>query len=171
MKYSVLTLGLIALCTASCVDKQEKKVEQEVVTTTDKKDYETFGQTVDVNQPILSKEEMWKKFDQLKTGDTLQVSFTSTIKEVCQKKGCWMQVDLAQDKSSFVRFKDYGFFAPMNVAGHEVVMQGKAFVSIVSIDELKHYAKDAGKSEAEIAAITEPKVTYAFEADGIAITK
>lgn len=170
MKYLVLTLGLLALATASCAKKQEQQAAAEVATAP-AKEYESFGQEVDVKQPVLSKEEMAAKFNLLKEGDTLQVAFTSIIKEVCQKKGCWMQVDLDSEKSSFVRFKDYGFFAPMNAAGHEVVMQGKAFVSIVSIDELKHYAKDAGKSEAEIAAITEPKVTYAFEADGIAIAK
>jgi len=170
MKYLVLTLGLLALATTSCAKKQEQQSAVEVAATP-AKEYENFGQDVDVKQALLSKEEMAAKFNLLKEGDTLQVAFTSTIKEVCQKKGCWMQVDLESEKSSFVRFKDYGFFAPMNAAGHEVVMQGKAFVSIVSVDELKHYAKDAGKSEAEIAAITEPKVTYAFEADGIAIAK
>lgn len=171
MKYVVVTLGLAALLTVSCGKKQEPKSESEVLTSAPEKEYETFGQTLDVNQTVLSKEAMWKEFDQLKEGDTLRVAFTSTIKEVCQKKGCWMQVDLDQEHSSFVRFKDYGFFAPMNAGGHEVVMQGKAFVSVVSIDELKHYAKDAGKSEEEIAAIIAPKVTYAFEADGIAIAK
>lgn len=171
MKYVVITLGLAALLTVSCGKKQEPKNEVEVLTTTAEKEYETFGQALDIKQTVLSKEAMGKEFDQLKEGDTLRVTFTSTIKEVCQKKGCWMQVDLDEEKSSFVRFKDYGFFAPMNAGGHEVVMQGKAFVSVVSIDELKHYAKDAGKSEEEIAAITEPKVTYAFEADGIAIAK
>lgn len=170
MKYFVLSLGLLALATTSCTKKQEKQADQEVATVL-AKEYETFGQDLDAKQTVLSKEDMWKKYDHLKEGDTLHVAFTSTIKEVCQKKGCWMQVALDQEKSSFVRFKDYGFFAPMNAAGHEVVMQGKAFVSVVSIDELKHYAKDAGKSEAEIAAITEPKVTYSFEAEGIAIVK
>lgn len=170
MKYVVLTLGLLALAMTSCGKKQEQQAEPEVVTAP-AKEYENFGQALDATQAVLSKEEMAKKFNLLKEGDTIQVAFTSTIKEVCQKKGCWMQVDLDQEKSGFIRFKDYGFFAPMNAAGHEVVMQGKAFVSVVSIDELKHYAKDAGKSEAEIAAITEPKVTYAFEADGIAIAK
>ncbi|MGS4344927.1 DUF4920 domain-containing protein [Myroides odoratus] len=170
MKYVVLTLGLLALAMTSCGKKQEQQAEPEVVTAP-AKEYENFGQALDATQAVLSKEEMAKKFNLLKEGDTIQVAFTSTIKEVCQKKGCWMQVDLDQEKSGFIRFKDYGFFAPMNAAGHEVVMQGKAFVSVVSIDELKHYAKDAGKSEAEIAAITESKVTYAFEADGIAIAK
>lgn len=171
MKYLAVTLGLVALGMTSCGEKQSPKQEQEVVANTIEKEYETFGSEVDVKQPLLSKAEMGAKFATLKEGDTLAVSFTSTIQEVCQKKGCWMKVDLDQEKSSFVRFKDYGFFAPMNAGGHEVVMQGKAYVSVVSIDELKHYAKDAGKSQEEINQITEPKVTYAFEADGIAIVK
>lgn len=171
MKYILLTIGLVALATGSCAKKQEQKNEVETVISASEKEYETFGQALDANQEVLSKEAMGKEFAQLKEGDTLRVSFTSTIKEVCQKKGCWMQVELDQEKSSFVRFKDYGFFAPMNADGHEVVMQGKAFVSVVSVDELKHYAKDAGKTAEEIAAITAPKVTYAFEADGIAIVK
>ena len=171
MKHLIITVGLVALATVGCGKKTQQKIEAETEVSTSHKEYETFGQHLDQQQNVLSKEAMWKEFEKMKEGDTLRVSFASTINEVCQKKGCWMQVDLDQDKSSFVRFKDYGFFAPMNAGGHEVVMQGKAFVSVVSVDELQHYAKDAGKSEAEIAAITEPKVTFAFEADGIAIAK
>jgi hypothetical protein len=66
-----------------------------------------------------------------------------------------------------VKFKDYGFFMPKNIAGKEVIVNGKAFVSEVSVEEQRHYAEDAGKSEDEIAAITEVKRTYTFEADGV----
>ena len=38
-----------------------------------------------------------------------------------------------------------------------------------SVDELKHLAEDAGKSEAEIAKITEPKKEFKFLADGVVI--
>jgi hypothetical protein len=34
---------------------------------------------------------------------------------------------------------------------------------------LRHYAEDAGKSKAEIAAITEPKREVSFEASGVLI--
>ena len=43
----------------------------------------------------------------------------------------------------------------------------KAFVTEISVNELKHYAEDAGKSEEEIAEITEAEKTFAFEADGV----
>ena len=48
-----------------------------------------------------------------------------------------------------------------------MIVNGRAFVTKVPVEELKHYAKDSGKSEEEIAAITEPEFTYAFEADGV----
>jgi hypothetical protein len=80
-----------------------------------------------------------------------------------------MNVELGEDKKAFIRFKDYGFFMPFNAAGSEAIMNGKAFVSVESIDELKHYAKDAGKSQEEIDAITEPEVTYSFTANGVLI--
>ena len=57
---------------------------------------------------------MLKKYKTLKKGDSIAVKFQSNIKEVCKKKGCWMQMDLTDDKQSFVKFKDYGFFVPLN---------------------------------------------------------
>jgi hypothetical protein len=51
------------------------------------------------------------------------------------------------------------------------IVSGKAFVDVVSVDELKHYAKDGGKSKEEIAKITKPEVTYSFLASGVYIKK
>ncbi|KUF42186.1 protein of unknown function [Myroides marinus] len=167
MNRIVACLSVVALVFMGCKD-QEKKEETAVVELV--KSYDYFGDSI-VMKDVLSKEAMLEKYQNLKEGDTIKVQFETTINEVCQKKGCWMNVELPGEKKGFVRFTNYGFFAPMNAAGHEVVVDGKAFVSVVSVDELKHYAKDAGKSEEEIAAITEPKITYAFTADGIAINK
>ena len=80
-----------------------------------------------------------------------------------------MTVDLDKEQSVMIRFKDYGFFVPMNAGEHETVVEGMAFVRETSVEELQHYAKDAGKSEGEIAAITEPKREFAFEASGVLI--
>ena len=76
-----------------------------------------------------------------------------------------------EDKNIMVRFKDYGFFVPLDASGKEVIVKGKAYVNKVSVADLKHYAEDAGKSEEEIAEITEPKIEYAFEANGVLIKK
>ena len=160
----ILALGVIASLFVNC--EQKKEVAPEVA----KVEYAKFGDSISVDG-ALSTDEMMKKFADLKEGDTLEVKFKSEINEVCQKKGCWMTLDLADDKEAFVKFKDYGFFVPKNAQDKEVIVNGKAFVSVESVDVLKHYAKDAGKSQAAIDSITEPKVTYSFMADGVLIAK
>ncbi len=130
--------------------------------------YTAFGSKITAEK-ALSKEQMLKKYTALKKGDTINVKFKSNISSVCKKKGCWMKMDLADNKESFVRFKDYGFFVPLNADHSEAVVSGKAFLDVISVDELKHYAKDGGKSDEEIAMIKDPKVTYAFQADGVLI--
>lgn len=133
-------------------------------------DYASFGAKFQPKK-VLNEKQMLKKYKSLKKGDTVVVQFKSNIKEVCKKKGCWMQMDLSEGKKSFVKFKDYGFFVPLNADNSEAILNGKAFVNVVSVDELRHYAKDGGKSQAEINKITKPEVTYSFMADGVLIKK
>lgn len=133
-------------------------------------DYALFGEKFTLDK-VITEKEMLKKYKALKKGDTLTVKFTSNIKSVCKKKGCWMNLDLSNDQKAFVKFKDYGFFVPLNADGSDAVVSGKAYVEIVSVDELRHYAKDAGKSQAEINKIKKPEVTYAFMADGVYLKK
>ena len=82
-----------------------------------------------------------------------------------------MALELPGGKESFVKFKDYAFFVPLNAVESEAIVSGKAFVSETSVAALRHYAKDGGQSDAEIAKITEPKVEYKFMADGVLISK
>ena len=133
-------------------------------------DYTLFGEKFKIAK-ILTKDEMLKKYQNLKKGDTIVVQFQSNIKSVCKKKGCWMKMELEGDDNSFVRFKDYGFFVPMNANNSLAIVNGKAFVDVVSVEELKHYAKDGGKSALEITKITKPETTYAFTANGVYIKK
>jgi hypothetical protein len=56
---------------------------------------------------------------------------------------------------------------PKNIVNKEVIVNGKAFVSEISVDEQRHYAEDAGKSDDEIAKIIEVKKTLSLEADGV----
>ena len=68
-----------------------------------------------------------------------------------------------------VRFKDYGFFVPKDIAGRKVIITGKAYREVTPIEELRHYAEDAGKSKEEIAAITESKEELKFLATGVVL--
>jgi len=132
--------------------------------------YTTFGDSITTDN-VISNDAMYEQYKNLKEGDTIAIKFKSSINEVCQKKGCWMTLELTNDEKAFVKFKDYAFFVPMNAQEKDVIVSGKAYVSIESIDELKHYAKDAGKSQAAIDSIVAPKVTYSFMADGVLIAK
>ncbi len=132
--------------------------------------YVSFGDSITADGAI-SKESLFSKYQSLHEGDTLEVKFASKIIDVCQKKGCWMNVDLDKDEKAFVKFKDYGFFMPLNSKGEDIIVNGKAFLSIESVEDQKHYAKDAGKSKQAIDSITTPIKTYSFLANGVLIKK
>ncbi len=101
--------------------------------------------------------------------DSVRVKIAGTVNSSCQKKGCWMRMDMGNDEELFVRFRDYEFFVPKNLDGEEAIVEGVAYVETFSVEHLKHLADDAGKSEEEIAAITEPEVSIRFTADGVII--
>lgn len=129
-----------------------------------------FGDSISQYKAISS-DQMMTQFDNMKVGDTLNLKFKSKIKSVCQKKGCWMTLELQDKKEVFVKFKNYAFFVPKNAKDEEVIVNGKAFISIESVAELRHYAKDAGKSQVEIDSIVKPKTTYSFMANGLLIKR
>lgn len=164
MKKLVFILSAVCLMVSCKEEKKEVNTETEVEQTQDIA-YASFGMEIK-DSDALEASSMAKHYQTIAVGDSINSKFKGTIKEVCSKKGCWMTLDIGDDKEVMVRFKDYGFFMPLNAEG-EVVVNGKAFVKETSVEELRHYAEDAGKSEEEINAITEPKRTLAFEADGV----
>lgn len=126
-----------------------------------------YGITVSPENAVVYDDVMAK----MTTTDSLPMKVTGKVKEVCQKKGCWMT--LTSDKPGYpdmrVTFKDYAFFMPKNLSGKHVVVDGYAYVETTPVAVLRHYAEDAKKSKAEIDAITEPKREVSFEAAGVLI--
>ena len=105
----------------------------------------------------------------MKGVDSLAVKVTGIVNSVCQRKGCWLQVDIGEGQTMRVRFKDYAFFVPKDISGKTVVLDGYAYNSTTSVDQLRHYAEDAGKSQSEIEKITEPEVNVEFEARSVIV--
>lgn len=97
------------------------------------------------------------------------VKIKGRITDVCSKKGCWAKVQINDKESAFVKMKDYGFFLPTAAIGKTVVIDGEAYVEKTSVEELRHYAEDAKKSQAEIDAITEPGEQIRITATGIRV--
>lgn len=164
MKYLLILPMLAALSLSSCKNAEEKNSEPVA------KDfaYNSYGEEISA-ESCLSAVEMEERFKNLKPGDTIEVSFKTKVNSVCKNKGCWMTLDLPQEEDVMVKFKDYGFFVPKDIEEKEVVVNGKAYVAEVSIEEQKHYAEDNGQTTEEVAAITQPKRTLSFLADGVLI--
>lgn len=95
------------------------------------------------------------------------VVLSGVIRGVCQTKGCWMTLTDAGQDPIFVKFRDYSFFVPRNAMGRKAVIRGTPIVTTVSVAMLRHYAEDARKSPAEIAAITTPETRVEFIADSV----
>ncbi len=161
-RINILLIFFFAFATVTAQNSQSKTEQSAVARTA----LPSFGMLIDENN-VISAVEMSEKYASMKTADTLQTKFVATVTDVCQSKGCWMRLELQDGQETMVRFKDYGFFMPKDITGKEVIVNGLAFVEEMSVKDQKHYAKDGGKSEEEIAKITAPKKTLGFEADGV----
>ena len=129
--------------------------------------YQVFGEEITAEEAIIYSD----LISALEGKDSVQAKVMGQIDNVCQVKGCWMNVsgNAGDQEGLFVKFKDYGFFVPKDAAGKDVVIEGVAYREITPVEELRHYAKDAGKSEEEIAEITDPKEEIRFVARGVLI--
>ena len=167
-KLSVLVFVIFAF--VACKNKANSQSQNPIEKKAAAINYASFGKEISKDN-ILTKEALFKEYKNLNKGDTLLVTYASKINDVCSKKGCWMKNDLGEGNEIMVRFKDYGFFMPLDSKGSNVIVEGKAYVTEISVEELQHYAEDAGKTKAEIEAITTPEYTYAFMSNGVLIEK
>src|SRR5690606_13601464 len=100
--------------------------------------YSYFGDTISPDGAMDARELK----SALEGKDSLYTKISGKIIEACKKKGCWMTIDIGNDEIMRVKFKDYGFFVPKNADGLEMIMEGVAYMTVTSVDELKHLAED-----------------------------
>ncbi len=129
--------------------------------------YDSFGEKIKPNGAISTTELALKTSNKEK----VDAKVTGIVESVCQAKGCWMKVKMDNGQTMRVTFKDYGFFVPKDIAGKTIVFEGNAKTTTTSVEELRHYAQDAGKSKEEISKITDAKTELTFEANGVLIPK
>jgi len=103
--------------------------------------------------------------------DTVHLKIKARVINSCSSKGCWLTLRVNDSTEAFVKMKDYAFFVPLDIQGKTVVMEGKAFIKVTSVEDLKHYAEDAKKPQSEIDAITKPEKQIRFLANGILVVK
>lgn len=129
---------------------------------------QTFGEAF-APKKVMKYDKFVKKLD--KTG-SVDAVVKGKVEAVCQMKGCWMNIVSDETgETTMVKFKDYGFFVPMDITGQTVIMKGHGYKEETSVDELRHLAEDAGKSKAEVEAITKPKEAFKFLATGVILVE
>lgn len=166
MKIQIIITLLIAFSACSNV----KRDGEELVTPTTPNldtNWNFYGDTIETKNSVDASSVP----KMINEKDSIELNVKGLIIEVCQKKGCWMIVKVNDSTNMRVRFKDYGFFVPKDAAGKKVCFEGFAFNDTTSVETLRHYASDAGKSKAEIDAILYPEINLSFEAHGVAINK
>ncbi|WP_242693057.1 DUF4920 domain-containing protein [Sabulibacter ruber] len=147
---------------ASCTKNTE---EQKTASTATPEKVTTYGDKFSAEGAISAAE-----LPALLTSqDSAKAKVATSIVDVCQAKGCWMNVAVEGQEPMRVTFKNYGFFMPKDIAGKEVVFEGVALRDTVSVEDQRHFAEDAGKSKEEIAAITKPKPSITFVASGVQV--
>ncbi|MBC5773211.1 DUF4920 domain-containing protein [Pontibacter sp. KCTC 32443] len=164
MKNKCIFALLIGLALSSCNQQQESTTEtQESVTT----QAPVYGSDFSEDN-ILSVTQLQ---DALAADvDSVQATVSGEIVESCQSKGCWMDVKMADNSTMKVTFRNYGFFLPVeDLKGKSVVFTGTAKREVISVEDQRHYAEDAGKPANEIAAINSPREELRFVADGVKI--
>ncbi len=100
----------------------------------------------------------------------MEATFKGEINEVCSKMGCWVNIR-TEDEPFMVRFKDHFTIPTMTEPGTMAYLTGTAIQDTVSVDDQRHFLEDAEAPQEEIDAITEPKYTMTFIAEGIRLGK
>lgn len=154
---NILLLAVV-LFTSVVANAQPPKVPADPGTVFGEKTTAENAITVDDMYALLKTKES-KKAD---------VKIKGTVTTVCQMEGCWLKVK-SPEGNMMVKLKDHKFLVPVILEGKNVVIAGTAEEKVTSIEQLRHYAEDAGKSKEEIAKITQPKREVVMEAKGVLV--
>jgi len=124
----------------------------------------TFGVTT-TNEKAVNADELSSVL-----GDkaSVAVKVKGKVVEVCKAEGCWLKMQTTTDPL-MIRMKDHAFMVPLDMNGKTIVAQGTVTFKEISVEMLKHYAEDAGKTKEEIAAIKEPRKELLMQATGILV--
>ena len=95
-----------------------------------------------------------------------------TVKSVCTKKGCWMEIAAGKDAkaaSCRVTFKDYGFFVPLDSKGATAKLAGTITVKTLPKSHVDHLQGEGGTVSGIQKDGSAREVT--FVADGVELSR
>lgn len=156
-----ISFVLAVICMGFSVNAQPPKVPADPGANFGKKIKAENAITVDELVSFMKTIEGGKDMD-------VPVKLKGKVTEVCQAEGCWIKIQ-SPDGSIMVKMKDHNFTVPIMLNGKTIVIDGTAESKLTTVEQLRHFAEDAGKSKAEIAKITEPKKELIVQANGILV--
>jgi len=124
----------------------------------------TFGEKISSDNAIPANDLVAK----LQSTNTLDVKVSGKVVEVCKSEGCWLRMETATGPM-LIKMKDHAFLVPLAMNGKMIVAEGTVTLKETSVEMLKHYAEDGGKSKEEVDAIKEPKKEITMQAKGILV--
>ena len=144
--FVVLVSTLIVGCTAanSKTEQAEAKAPQEpkvepAVEKAAAPSTTLYGEALPQDLPAL---ELAALFANPKENSGKTGLLSGHVRQACTKKGCWMELSTSTDpkaKSCRVKFKDYGFFVPLDSAGSTARLAATASIKVVSKEHVDHY--------------------------------
>ncbi len=160
MKY--ISFILLILIAVSCTQTTRQQVKSEAVATSSTG---TFGNEFPTGNTVPA-----TRVADLFTGsDTAAITISGNIIASCKHTGCWMDLDMGNGETIHVTFKGEAFTIPLDAAGKNAIAEGIAIRELIPVETLQNYAREEGKSDEEVAAITKPVFAYEFIADGVLI--
>ena len=140
---SILIVGCSPAKAETQSEPQQKqevaKVETSKVATT-----KLYGEALPKNLPAFELSDVLKNPKKY-SGKTALLS--GHVRQACTKKGCWMELSAGKDtkaKGCRVKFKDYGFFVPLDSAGSTARLAATASIKVVSKEHVDHYEAEGG---------------------------
>jgi hypothetical protein len=177
MRFLALSLAT-AFALAGCASDPDQTYDP-IVPTPEADETAVAAEPIEVGEPVSDGEiiTVAEVVDHAADLDGQTVRVAGVTEEVCQQMGCWLTLRPESGPSaSPVRVKvatgddgAYAFTFPKDIAGRDVVLVGTVAQREVPVDERRHYAEDAGATEEELAAITEPEQTIELIARGATI--
>lgn len=156
MKLNFIVMAAIAGLTAACGQQPADPKKGNAAET-------AFGEKFDPAKSVS----VDKALAAYNGGGEAKAIIHGTIGAVCQGEGCWYNIK----EGSAEQYVEFGekFTIPKDCAGKATVASGYFYRDTTPVADLQSEAKEAGKSEAEIKAITEPRVNINFRATGLVI--
>lgn len=158
-----LVLLTFAACNQKATETSAEKLQEANITLAENQ--KPFGAAISPKGAI----DVAQLSSKVKGTDPVKIKVKGEVEAVCEVKGCWMRIAQEGKDGMLVRFKDYGFFVPMDIHGKTAIMEGIAQLDTTDVETLKHFAEDEGLPQAEIDKITEPEIDIVFMADGVII--